>query len=132
VRSWGVALLLLAVGCAGAVPSRQASMARSARCNHCSDSLPEPRPEWTLYGQVLARRSRMPVADALVVAREVASRITARYRTNAFGQFHFASLPPGRYEVVVISGASEDTWPDVIVEPGRRTALTISTAPDEI
>ena len=129
MRSRGLALVLLVVGCAGTAPPRPASSVRPARCNHCSDSLPEPLPEWTLYGQVVARRSRMPVADALVVAREVASRITARYRTNAFGQFYFASLPPGRYEVVVISGAIEDTWPDVIVEPGRRTALTISTAP---
>jgi len=144
---WGAALCLFALGCGAAAPRPAAPQASrdllravrgwgwdaSSDCGGagCLDWLPEPRDGWTLYGYVLDRESQRPVGDATVIATAMKSGGSSSVETNGLGQFAFESLTPGRYEVTVVRGDFVDHWPDVVVEPRKRTALRIHIAGDE-
>ena len=146
IERWG-ALCLFALGCGAAAPRPSApevtrDSLRAARgwswddssdCGGagCLDWMPEPRDGWTIYGYVLDRESQHPVVDATVVATEVKNGRRSSVETNGLGQFAFESLAPGRYEVTVVRGEFLDHWPDVVVEPRKRTAIRIHIAVDE-
>lgn len=118
---WGIALCLAALGCGAAAPRVDPAPAFARVAD--LDWMPLPAEGWRIYGYVIDRESRQPIAGASVVATEAASGKSARVTTNGLGQFAFRELAPGRYAVAVNSGGSRDVWPDVVLDAGRRTAL---------
>ena len=119
---WGAALCLLAIGCgAGAAP--RIARVPVAESEAQLDWLPLPAKGWTIYGYVLDRDARRPVAGAVVVATDARTGESARVTTNGLGQFSFVRLPAGRYTVAVNTGRGRDVWPDVVLDRGKRTAL---------
>jgi hypothetical protein len=145
---WGAALCLVALGCGAAAP--RASSPEGGRetlhavsgwnwdtaddCDGgvgCLDWMPEPRDGWSIYGYVLERESRRPVADATVIAIAMKNGRSSSVQTNGLGQFAFERLAAGRYHVTIVRGDARDQWPDVVLEPRKRTALRIHIASDE-
>lgn len=140
---WGGLACLIAVGCAAGGPRAAAPADRDVLraggwtaeaaddCGGygCLDWLPQPDDDWSLYGYVLDRGTRQPVAGAVVIAVARGGQRAARAATNALGQFHFRELPAGRYDVaILVGGAPRDRWPDVVLDRGRRTALRVHLA----
>lgn len=119
---WGAALCLFAVGCAGAAPPRAVVPVAVPRGVEL-DWMPVPAEGWRIYGYVLDRQSRQPLAGAVVVATDAASGRSQRVTTNGLGQFAFERLAAGRYAVAVNIGSTRDVWRDVVLDAGKRTAL---------
>jgi hypothetical protein len=119
---WGAALCLVALGCAGAAPPRGAVPVDVPRGVEL-DWMPMPAEGWTIYGYVLDRDSRQPVAGAVVVATDARTGKSDRVSTNGLGQFSFVGLAAGRYAVAVNIGRARDVWRDVVLDAGKRTAL---------
>lgn len=150
IERWGAALCLVAIGCgAAAAPRAAAPRPRSERdvlrstrgwswdpsepCEvaGCLDWMPEmPAGSVGIYGYVLDRERQQPVVGAVVVAVDLATGKRARVATNGLGQFEMADLPPGRYAVSVSAPGVRDVWPDVVLDPGKRTALRFHVAPN--
>lgn len=121
---WGAALCLIALGCGGAEGPRSVSVPVAVAAYGAQlDWMPVPQRDWTIYGYVLDRESRQPLAGAVVVATEAASGRSERVTTNGLGQFSFGRLAAGRYAVAVNIGRARDVWPDVVLDAGKRTAL---------
>jgi len=96
----------------------------------CLDWMPEmPASATGIYGYVLDRERNQPVVGAIVVAVDVATGKSTRATTNGLGQFELPRLAPGRYVVSVIATGVRDAWPDVVLDPGKRTALRFHVAP---
>ena len=148
LRRGAVALCLIAIGCGATGAPRRAETPAdrealgathgwnwdaSLDCDDegCLDWLPAPMKGWSIYGYVLDRETRQPVADATVIATERATGRRARSTSNPLGQFHFGPLAAGRYDIVIVRDGARDRWPDVVLEPGRRTALRIHTGSAE-
>jgi hypothetical protein len=107
VRSVHVALLL-AIAAAG--PADASPAAPQETVNQAS-----------LSGRVIDPQGAV-VRDALVIARQVDTNLTAQARTDRDGRFRFAYMRVGPYEVVVRSQGFADA--------GRRVTLTAGSAFD--
>lgn len=119
---WGAAFCLVALGC-GASAAPRAPLAPAVVPDADLDWLPEPADGWTIYGYVLDRDSRQPVAGAEVVATDARTGRSEWVSTNGLGQFSFVGLAAGRYAVAVNIGRTRDVWRDVVLDAGKRTAL---------
>src|SRR5262245_24923019 len=111
----GAVLCLVALGC-GASAAPRVARAPVVASGAQLDWLPLPAPGWSIYGYVLDRESRRPVAGALVVATDAETGEAARATTNGLGQFSFERLPAGRYAVAVNIAGTRDVWPDVVLD----------------
>jgi hypothetical protein len=139
----GVVLCLFALGCgAASAPPAVAPRPRVERDVRSSMRgwTGDPRPgelDWMpeapdgltgIYGYVLDRERQEPVGGATIVAVDVATGKRMRATSNGLGQFELAGLAPGRYVVTVIARGVRDAWPDVVLDPGKRTALRFHVA----
>jgi hypothetical protein len=122
----GLALVVFAFGCGGSTAGgpRPASVPVAVSAYAAQlDWMPLPERGWTIYGYVLDRESRQPLAGAAVIATDAASGRSRRVTTNGLGQFAFGRMAAGRYQVAVNIGKARDVWPDVVLDAGKRTAL---------
>lgn len=77
-----------------------------------------------IYGQVISKGTRQPIANATVSLQQDGKEI-ASTQTNGSGKFAFPNLSPGTYTLVVSTDGHWRAQVKVTLEQGRQLSVTI-------
>ncbi|MFN3422484.1 MAG: carboxypeptidase-like regulatory domain-containing protein [Armatimonadota bacterium] len=77
-----------------------------------------------IYGQVISKGTRQPIASATVSLQQDSNEI-ASVQTNESGKFAFPNLSPGTYTLVVSADGYWRAQVRVTLEQGRQLSVTI-------